>query len=221
MLHSFYLSRFISSSSSSELNECSKLTTVFKGSDRGSGSCSIYEPESCDMGDLSSKLGNISIGVANTDRQQFRVIDVNLTVSKIIGHALVIRDLSGAPVACANILKSGPIALSAVFSAGEHDMVSGNISFKQDSPYHPTMINYYLDGLANKANGHHIHKFPIPHPSPKDPCANAVISGHLNPYGIVKNAGYPADGSNSMYITVFSYIDLCLFSHRVLHLDLI
>ena len=152
------------------------------------------------MGDLSSKLGNISIGIANIDKRQFRFVDVNLAVSKVIGHALVIRDLSGMPVACTNIKKSGPITLSSVFSAANHDGVSGYISFKQDSPYHPTTMHNNLNGLAKRANGYHIHTFPIPVPAPTNPCASSVVSGHLNPYGIGKGAGHPADGSNSMYI---------------------
>lgn len=149
------------------------------------------------MGDLSSKLDNISVGIASTARKEFRFIDLNLAVSKVIGHALVILDLSGAPLACANILKSGPMALSASFAPDQHDGVNGLISFKQDSPYHPTVIHYKLDGLANRANGNHVHKFPIPQPPPSNPCANSVVSGHLNPYGIVRNSQYPADGSNS------------------------
>ena len=156
------------------------------------------------MGDLYSKLGAISIGIANTDRQQFRFIDFNLAVSKVIGHALVIRDLSSEPVACANIQKSGPITLSSAFSAANHDGVSGYISFKQDSPYHPTTIRNNLNGLAKRANGYHVHKFPIPMPEPTDPCANSVVAGHLNPYGIVKDASYPADGSNSMFMFYIS-----------------
>ena len=192
--------RYVSSSSASEFDKCTTLTTVLKSETRGNGSCSIYEPGSCDMGDLSSKLGTISIGIANTDRHQFRFIDLNLAVSKVIGHALVIRDLSGEPVACANILKNGPITLSSVFSAANHDGVSGYISFKQDSPYHPTTIHINLNGLAKRANGYHVHKFPIPVPAPTNPCANSVVAGHLNPYGIVKDATYPADGSNSMFV---------------------
>lgn len=189
--------RFISSSSSSELNDCSKLTSVLKSGSRGNGTCSIYEPESCDIGDLSGKLENISIGIANINKKRFRVIDLNLPLSKVIGHALVIRDLSGEPVTCANILKSGPLYLSASFAPGQHDGVSGFVSFKQDSPYHPTVIHYKLDGLSKRANGNHIHKFPIPQPPPKNPCAGSVVSGHLNPYGIVKDSQYPVDGSNS------------------------
>ena len=152
------------------------------------------------MGDLTSKLGNISVGIANTDRQQFRMIDLNLAVSKSIGHALVIRDISGTPVACANILKSGPVMLTATFLREEHDGVSGNISFKQDSPYHPTTIHYNLDGLNSRAKGHHVHKFPIPQPAPNNSCSGSVVSGHLNPFGIVKDSSYPADGSNSTWL---------------------
>ena len=158
------------------------------------------------MGDLSSKLENISIGIANTERKKFRLIDTNLAVSKIIGHALVIRDLSGAPVACANVLRSGQMSLSASFSASQHDGVFGSITFKQDSPYHPTIINYNLVGLEKRAKGFHVHRYPIPQPAPKNPCADSIVSGHLNPYGIVKDSSYPADGSNSRFLLHSFYV---------------
>ena len=152
------------------------------------------------MGDLSSKDGNITIGIANNQpmTRPVRYIDLNLAVSKIIGHALVIRDTKGAPIACTNIMKSGPISVSAVFDASNHDGVAGSVSFKQDSPYHPTIINYALTGLKTRANGHHVHQYPIPNPEPKSPCAGAVVGGHLNPYGIAKTASYPASGINGM-----------------------
>lgn len=152
------------------------------------------------MGDLSSKHENITVGIADnrTTTRPVRYIDSNLAVSKIIGHALVIRDTKGVPIACTNIVKSGPISLSAAFDASNHDGVAGSVSFKQDSPYHPTIINYALTGLKSRANGHHVHQYPIPNPEPKSPCAGSVVGGHLNPYGIVKTASYPASGSNGM-----------------------
>ena len=152
------------------------------------------------MGDLSSKHNNITVGIANnrTMTRQIRYIDLNLAVSKIIGHALVIRDTKGVPIACTNIVKSGPISVSAAFDASSHDGVTGSVSFKQDSPYHPTIINYALTGLKSRANGHHVHQYPIPNPEPKSPCAGAVVGGHLNPYRIAKTPSYPASGINGM-----------------------
>eukprot|EP00795_Rhopilema_esculentum_P011985 gene11985-2568_t len=190
---------FISSSSSSDFNDCSKLTAVYSSGSKGNGTCSIYEPLACEMGDLSSKLANISVGIANSNslKKPFRLIDGNLAVENVFGHALVIRDVSGSPVACTNILKGGSVSLAASFSSGKHDGVSGSVSFKQDSPYHPTVIKFAIDGLAKKANGIHVHEYPIPSPAPvSSPCANAVVGGHLNPYKVVKDSSYPVDGAN-------------------------
>ncbi len=148
------------------------------------------------MGDLSSKLNNISIGVVSTADRKFRIIDVSLNVSALFGHALVIRDTAGVPFACANIQKSGPISMKASFVPAVNDGVSGSVSFSQDSPYHPTVIDYSLTGLGNKAKGIHVHQYPIPTPSPANPCSGASVGAHLNPYGVNNKASdYPADGS--------------------------
>ncbi len=158
------------------------------------------------MGDLSSKLNNVSIGIANDAKnaRKFRVIDVSLNVSSIYGHALVIRNSAGVPFACANIIKSGPMSMKASFEPSTHDGVSGAVSFSQESPYHPTIIDFALTGLNNKAKGIHVHQFPIPEPAPSNPCAAPVVGAHLNPYGINnKAANYPADGSGGTSILLF------------------
>eukprot|EP00794_Sanderia_malayensis_P005506 gene5506-6191_t len=192
---------FISSSSASGYNQCDKLTNVLQGRSTSTGTCSEHEPGACEMGDLSSKLNNISIGIANdaVNAKKFRLIDISLNISAIQGHALVIKDSRGVPFACANIMKDGPLSMSSSFDAAKHDGVSGAVSFTQESPYHPTKINFKLNGLNDKAKGIHVHQFPIPDPAPAtNPCAGAVVGAHLNPYGINNKASnYPADGSGA------------------------
>ena len=192
--HGWYVSQNLVGS----YGDCSPRTTVYDPPITARGTCSEHEQFSCPVGNLSSKLNTISIGIANVMSKRFRRLDQNLPLFgsiKVVGHGLVIKGANDAPLACANIVLLGAMSAQASFTAAKHDGVSGSVSFNQQSPYHPTLINFNLAGLANRANGIHVHVFPIPTPEPASPCANTAVAGHLNPYGVSNKVNYPSPGA--------------------------
>ena len=133
----------------------------------------------CPMGDLSHKIGNMSI--VNGNLKQFFLSYPNFTFSQTIGRALVVVNKNQI-IGCGNIELTGPVEAQSTFSASMHKGISGIVKFTQISPYHPTGLKISLNGLSNRVKSYHVHQYPIS--DKENPCSPKSVGGHLNPYGV-------------------------------------
>lgn len=165
--------------------------------------CGPSSPFSCEVGDLSSKLGaiNLSPRVGGVEGKNF-FTDVTswLSESGLSGLSIVIhQEGRGNPrIACANITRVRlPKASSGSWFGPE--MSGGQILFSQEFPHGPTALNVSLMNLSSLAGGYHIHILPIKQGSTK-PCSNKNIQGHLNPLAWnVSNSPAPGAGTVDQY----------------------
>uniref|UniRef100_A0A3Q3XRX0 Superoxide dismutase copper/zinc binding domain-containing protein n=1 Tax=Mola mola TaxID=94237 RepID=A0A3Q3XRX0_MOLML len=73
------------------------------------------------------------------------------------------------------------------------------VQFSQAVPQGPTTLNVSLMNLDSLAGGYHVHILPII-PGSTDPCSNANILGHFNPFAWnISNSPAPGTGTVDQY----------------------
>uniref|UniRef100_A0A672YNV7 Superoxide dismutase copper/zinc binding domain-containing protein n=1 Tax=Sphaeramia orbicularis TaxID=375764 RepID=A0A672YNV7_9TELE len=78
-------------------------------------------------------------------------------------------------------------------------MSNGDIRFTESIPQGPTTINVSLTELNAIAGGYHVHILPII-PGSTNPCSNANILGHFNPFAFnITNSPEPGSGTVDQY----------------------
>lgn len=175
--------------------------------DTASGSysrdCGPSSPASCEVGDLSNKLDTLDLA-ANVGRVGAKSFFTDVTSwladSGVVGRSVVVHQAErGAPrIACANVtLARVPRARLGPWFG--RNIVAGQVLFSQAVPQGPTTVQVSLTNLGSLASGYHVHVLPIVPGSP-DPCSNANILGHHNPFGINASQGpAPAVGTVDQY----------------------
>ena len=154
--------------------------------------CKPSNQTACEVGDLTRKSSKLSF---TNGHSVFFYTDINLPVringlgETIIGRSVVIHseNTNHAEIACANLLEYSPRIARAKF---QEDGVTGQIIFKQSSPFSPTIVRVQLNGLSSRAGDYHIHEFPVDEAiQGSSKCTGA--GGHYNPRNIIRNSSSP------------------------------
>ncbi|KAK3595909.1 hypothetical protein CHS0354_014750 [Potamilus streckersoni] len=178
-------------------SRCSSTGDLFKQPGFNAGTlCSTSDQRSCPIGDLTSKLGNLSIGT-------FAYVDLNLPLSglnSIINRSITLYDASTGNIkACANVVEFKTKEALAKFS---NDGVHGYIKLTQKSPLDETLVEVDLEGLNSLADGYHVHEWPVSQmlEQGQSICNGEYVSGHLNPFFVNVSASPSAGtGTNDQY----------------------
>ncbi|KAL3863981.1 hypothetical protein ACJMK2_005698 [Sinanodonta woodiana] len=178
-------------------SRCSSTGVLFNQSGATSFTlCSTSDQRNCPIGDLTSKLGNLSIGT-------FSIVDLNLPLSgpnSIINRSITLSDASSGTIkACANVIEFKTKAALAKFS---NEGVHGYIKFTQMSPLDETLVEVSLEGLNSSADGYHVHEWPVPRMLEQGQavCNGEYVSGHFNPFFVNVSASPSAGtGTNDQY----------------------
>ncbi|BFY97587.1 hypothetical protein BsWGS_00626 [Bradybaena similaris] len=182
-------------------NNCSMVTplselTVYNPKSSSGTGCSTTSQENCAQGELSGKLGNVSIA-QNIMGARMAYTDRNLPLLDALKEKLLIITSSNGSRACSVIRVYEARQAEVVFS---NDGITGSVSFSQANPFDSTTIHVNLMGLNNMAKGYHVHLWPTPVKivDGQDLCGPATVSGHLNPYNKnVSDPSYPAPATST------------------------
>ncbi|XP_068745226.1 uncharacterized protein [Montipora capricornis] len=211
----FYVnSALLSSQFTWQINQgtvsCQIPGEIFNPNSINGQNCSKEKQENCLIGDLSSKHGDVTVSMATKEMSKTKVAftDTNLPLSganNVIGKKIVLFSKVDPkrPFACASIMKVKPMVVKATFTASVHDGIDGYFKFTQRSPFDPTTTEISLTGLKRKAEGYHVHNYPMPWEmkfNGSGTCAGGYLGGHWNPFGVdVKSSPSPGTGTNDEY----------------------
>ncbi|KAM4023634.1 uncharacterized protein ACNLHF_026769, partial [Anomaloglossus baeobatrachus] len=162
-----------------------------------SDQCRSQRPLWCELGDYASKHQPISFYTASPARFIFTDTSSSLSgPNAIIGRSVVVHGPDGATtrVACANILlqRSQEGRTGAWFGGGN---AQGELRASQVSEFDPTSVVISFRGLRGLAGGFHIHLLPV-NGALDNPCSNALIRGHFNPFSVNMSTS-PAAGNGT------------------------
>ena len=127
-------------------------------------SCGPTAPEMCEIGDLSSKGGqlNVTNGMARLLYSDLLLplLPQDGNPLYIVGRSVVVHGPGGslARLACANISLLTPLDALARFNTNG---VMGTVRFRQATPFDFTMVMVSLTGLGGMASGYHINALPV------------------------------------------------------------
>ena len=190
--------------------------------------CNPSNQTACEIGDLTGKSSQLSF---TNGHSVLFYTDINLPVringlnETILGRSVVIHHeaLSSVQIACANLLEYSPRIARAKF---QEYGVTGQIIFKQSSPFSPTTVRIQLSGLSYRAGSYHVHEFPVDEAIQGSSKCTAA-GGHYNPRSIVRNSSSPTtfdayeigdlSGKSSKYLNSIGSID---FAYRDPYLSL-
>lgn len=188
------------------LTPCESSSKIFNPRNSDGGNCSQMEQGNCQIGDLTSKHGNVTVSMATKGQSKTRkaFTDTNLPLSgvdSVIGKTIVLFSIDDPqrPFACAKIMAVKPRILKAVFNPSVHGGIGGYFKFTQPSPFDPTKTEIDVSGLNETAQGYHVHNYPMPWQmkyTGSESCAGGYLGGHWNPFGIdVKSSPSPGSGT--------------------------
>ena len=154
--------------------------------------CNPSSQNACEVGDLAGKSSSLNF---NNGHSMLFYTDTNLPVrinrlsETILGRSVVIHEKSSNParIACANLLEYSPRIATTKF---QEDGVTGQIVFKQLSPFSPTVVRIQLNGLLFKADDYHVHEFPVDKTIQGGSKCMAA-GGHYNPTNITRKSSSP------------------------------
>ena len=191
----------------SDLSSYCKQVGVMFNPKNVNGGCNQTTHDSCAIGDLTSKHGNIDVSVATAMQSSTKAAftDTNLPLNgdnTVIGKFIVLFSASDPtkPVSCAKIVNLEPKTLKVSFDPKDHQNVSGYFQFSQSSPFDPATTEISLSGLDKKAQGYHVHAYPSPsykHLTPSQSCVGLIAGDHWNPFNIdLKKSPAAGTGKN-------------------------
>ena len=181
--------------------------------------CSPSNQVACQVGDLTKKSS--SLDFSNAAHSVLFYTDINLPIrvikfnETILGRSVVIHPEKSNPaqIACANLSEYSHRIASAKF---QEDGVTGQVVFKQSSPFSPTVVRITLSGLSSRADGYHVHEFPVDETIQGNSKCTAA-GGHFNPRNITRNSSSPTtfdayemgdlSGKSSKTLTGFNNLD--------------
>ena len=125
--------------------------------------CSGLTPTNCEVGDLSGKGGTLNF-TSNLGRNLYTDTDLPYTLMQgisIANRSIVLHEANrGAPrIACGNMIKTSAREASAIFSGQQG--ITGEIRFKQASPFSNTEVDVSLNGLNGQVEDYYVHETPI------------------------------------------------------------
>ncbi|KAM3917636.1 uncharacterized protein RB166_016589 [Leptodactylus fuscus] len=166
-----------------------------------SDECNPWHPLRCEAGDYASKHQPISFSRANPTRHVFTDTSTSLSgPNSIIGRSMVVHGADGAAtrIACANILlhRNSEGRTGAWFGFGN---AHGELRASQVSELDPTFVQFSFHDLRGLAGGFHIHLLPVTG-ALDEPCSNALIQGHFNPFSInISTSPVAGNGTDDEY----------------------
>ena len=151
--------------------------------------CSPANQTACEIGDLTGKGSQLNFTNGHTVSFYTDTelpLRINTLGETILRRSVVIHaSNAGADrIACANLIEYTPRVAIARF---EEDGVTGEIVFRQSSPFSPTTITVKLNGLSSRADGYHVHEFPVDETIP-DSSKCTAAGGHYNPRNIIRDS---------------------------------
>lgn len=167
--------------------------------DNNYSECSPSNPRRCEAGDFSGKHGQLDISATlHTSDGKFFFTDIQLPLSGVYSideRSVVIHDKdSGAGrLACHDTFEV--LSKTVSTTIWTDTTVSGSIVFEQNGLHDPPEISVDIRGLANLANGWHVHVLPVPYEENEDGVCSLTL-GHFNPFNIV---GSPAVATLDLY----------------------
>ena len=154
--------------------------------------CSPSNQTACEIGDLTGKGSRLNFTNGRTVSFYTDTelpLRVNRLGETILRRSVVVHasNAGAARIACANLIEYTPRVAIARF---EEDGVTGQIAFKQSSPFSPTTVRVELSGLSSRADGYHVHEFPVDEALQGSSKCTAA-GGHFNPRNVVRNTSSP------------------------------
>ncbi|PSN32762.1 hypothetical protein C0J52_15463 [Blattella germanica] len=173
--------------------------------------CGTHRPGYCRLGDLSTRLGTLSIAgrKKNAEKLTRRLFtDQLLPLSgsaSIMGRTLVLYDDNGPKargerLACSIIygIYRRKAVIKDWYGNGIPTTLKGKIELFQQTEYDVTDIEVDLEGLVDNS-GYHIHVAPVQEQL-EFPCEGSSLYGHWNPYNVNPSLSPPASkGTSDQY----------------------
>lgn len=162
--------------------------------------CGPTTPLQCEVGDLSSKGGQIDFTAEQSGKLIYTDTDLPISPThdnlSIANLSVVVHQANGGGprLSCANLTPLSGREAVAMFSGEEG--VSGTITFTQRTPFDKTTLTVDLTGLSSLAGGYHVHDTPIGMGANK--CSQQFTGGHWNPHNVMYSAPV-VNGSDDQY----------------------
>lgn len=176
---------------------CNFLQILYDPDSRDAAGCSEESPESCKDGDLTGKFGKVRVGKEESMFTKKYFTDRSLVLpkgSRSLYLALFDADHPDSFYACAELHELTPRVGNAKFL---HDGISGHISLRQRSVFHPVISTVELSGLSGEAGSYHIHEFPVPPRLNKEDAPCGATGEHYNPFRVDKSSSPPNSAGTS------------------------
>ena len=154
--------------------------------------CTPSNQTACEVGDLTGKGAQLNFKNGRSDafytdaELPLRANGLGETILRrsVVVHA---SNAGAGRIGCANLIEYPSRVAVANF---KEDGVTGRIIFKQSSPFSPTTVRVQLNGLSSRADGYHVHEFPVDETIQGSSKCTAA-GGHYNPRNIVRNSSSP------------------------------